>query len=407
MTDNEIGPIERASRALSISRQVLLVGGIAIAVAFGLFVTIGGDAIEAADSPIPLDPATIPHQIARPKGLENLTVKPVEEMIFRTETVTDGYIAIDEDFTTAVFSPFSGRVNKVIAKLGDRVEKGTPLMSVEANEFIQAQSELIAARAQFDLAATNEKRQHELYDAQGAALKDWQQSQVELATAEGNLAAVRNRLRILGKSDEEIASLERMEGAPAMRSESVVSAPISGTVVQRQVGVGQYIQAGSANPVFSIGDLSHVWLVANVREVEGAHVRAGDAVEVHVLAYPERVFKAKISYVAPSIDPNTHRLAVRADVDNHEGLLKPQMFASFTILKGDDALGIGVPQSAVVYEGESARVWVSRTDGEVELRNIKTGRTSEQMVEVVAGLSAGEQIVTSGALFIDRAATGN
>src|SRR5262249_9076395 len=158
------------------------------------------------------------------------------------------------------------------------------------------------------------------------------------------------------------ASLERMEGAPAMRSVSVVSGPISGTVVQRQGGGGQYMQGGSAHPVFSIGYLSQVWLVGKVREGAGSHLCAAAGVWVHVCAYPAGVFKAKISYVAPSIDPNTHRLAVRADVDNHEGLLKPQMFASFTILKGDDALGIGVPQSAVVYEGESARVWVSRTD---------------------------------------------
>jgi cobalt-zinc-cadmium efflux system membrane fusion protein len=404
MTDKETGPIARASRALSRSRQILLVGGMMLIVGSALFFAVGGDTIEASDA-VPLDDSAIPHLISLPKGLENLTVKPVAEMMFRTETLTDGNIAIDEDLTTPVFSPFSGRVNRVVAKLGDRVEKGSPLMSVEATEFVQAQSDLIAARAQFDLAAANEKRQRELYDAQGTALKDLQQSQVELATAEGNLAAVRNRLKILGKTDAEIGELERMRGAPGMNPESIVSAPISGTVVQRQVGAGQYIQAGSSNPVFSIGDLSRVWLVANVREVEGSRVHVGDAVEVHVLAYPDRVFKAKISYVAPSIDPATHRLAVRADVDNREGLLKPQMFASFTILTGDDAVGVGVPDSAVVYEGDLARVWVSRSDGSVELREIKTGRSVGKMVEVVEGLKPGEKIVTSGALFIDRAAT--
>jgi membrane fusion protein, heavy metal efflux system len=407
MTDSDKGSKARVSRALPPGLQLLVVGGIAVLGASALFFALGGDTIQASDTPPPIDSAAVPHLVSLPKGLENLTVKPVERLMFRTETLTDGNIAIDEDLTTPVFSPFSGRVNRVIAKLGDRVEKGSPLMSVEANEFIQAQSELIAAKAQFDLAATNEKRQRDLYEAQGTALKDLQQAQVDLATAEGNLAAVRNRLKILGKTDAEITALEQMRSAPAMNAESLVSAPISGTVVQRQVGVGQYIQAGSANPVFSIGDLSRVWLVANVREVEGSRVHVGDAVEVHVLAYPERVFKAKISYLAPSIDPSTHRLAVRADVDNREGLLKPQMFASFTILTGDDALGIGVPQSAVVYEGDTARVWVSRTDGGVELREIRTGRTNDKMVEVVEGLSAGEKIVTSGALFIDRAATGN
>jgi cobalt-zinc-cadmium efflux system membrane fusion protein len=407
MTENDTGPAARASRALSMSRQLLIIGIIVIVAVSGIFFVLGWDTIQASDSSPPLDSPEIPHLISLPKGLENLTVRPVEQTMFRTETVTDGYIAIDEDLTTPVFSPFSGRVSRVIAKLGDRVERGSPLMSVEATEFIQAQTELIAAKAQFDLAATNEKRQRDLYEAQGTALKDLQQSQVDLATAEGNLAAVRNRLKIFGKTDAEIAALEQMPGAPGMNPESLVSAPISGTVVQRQVGIGQYIQAGSTNPVFSIGDLGRVWLVANVREVEGSRVHVGDTVEVHVLAYPERIFKAKITYLAPYIDPNTHRLSVRADVDNREGFLKPQMFASFTILTGDDTLGVGVPQSAIVYEGEAARVWVSRADGGVELRQIKTGRTNDKMVEVVEGLAPGEKIVTSGALFIDRAATGN
>jgi cobalt-zinc-cadmium efflux system membrane fusion protein len=190
-----------------------------------------------------------------------------------------------------------------------------------------------------------------------------------------------------------------------MNPESIVAAPISGTVVQRQVGVGQYIQAGSPNPVFSIGDLSKVWLIANVREIDGALVHVGDPVEVQVLAFPNRVFKAKLSYLAPSMDPNTHRLAVRADVENRDGLLKPQMFANFTILTGDDVTAPGVPKSAIVYEGETARVWIAAPNGSLAPRQIQIGRTDGDMVEVVSGLNRGEKIVVGGALFIDRAAT--
>jgi cobalt-zinc-cadmium efflux system membrane fusion protein len=335
----------------------------------------------------------------------DLAIKPVESMTFRAETVTDGYIAIDDDLTTPVFSPFSGRVTKIIAKLGDRVKKGAPLMAVEASEFVQVQSDLITARAQFNLAETNEKRQHELYEAEGAALKDWQQSQVELATAQGALAAVRNRLRIFGETDEQIATLEQAPKLTAMNPESIVAAPISGTVVQRQVGSGQFIQAGSSNPVFSIGDLSRVWLIANVREADGSLVQVGDPVEVRVLAFPSQVFKAKITYLAPSMDPNTHRLAVRAEVDNRDRVLKPQMFANFTILTGKDVAAPAVPQTAIVYEGETARVWVAMPEGSLAARQIQTGHTNGDLVEVVSGLRVGERVVAGGALFIDRAAT--
>jgi cobalt-zinc-cadmium efflux system membrane fusion protein len=395
------------SRVLPLGRRYMVIW-IGIAIAAILIIAFRSTALFAPPSAAQLVQKNDPGSaifFPSPQQLLNLMIKPVDSMTFRAETVTDGYIAIDDDLATPVFSPFSGRVAKINARLGDHVQKGAPLMTVEASEFVQAQSDLITTRAQFNLAETNERRQHELYEAEGAALKDWQQSQVDLATAEAALAAVRNRLRIFGKTDQEISDLEQGQKVPVMNPESIVAAPISGTVVQRQVGLGQYIQAGSSNPVFSIGDLSKVWLIANVREIDGSLVHVGDAVEVRVLAFPGRMFKAKVSYVAPSMDPSTHRLVVRADVDNRDSLLKPQMFANFTILTGADVAAPGVPKSAIVYEGETARVWIATPEGGLAPRQIQTGRTNGDMVEVASGLKPGEKIVVSGALFIDRAAT--
>jgi len=282
------------------------------------------------------------------------------------------------------------------------------------NDLITAVSALNTAQSQLNLAQVNEKRQHEVYLAKGGALKDWQQSQAELSTAQNNLrsaetalAAVRNRLRILGRSDAEISAFENEPNAQKMNSEALVRAPVAGTVTQRQVGLGQYINSastGASNPLYSISNLSTVWLVANVREMDAPLVHIGDPVEVRVLAYPGRVFKAKITWVASSIDPNIHRLPVRAEVENPDGALKPMMFASFGIITGGDTIAPAVPQSAVVYEGEEARVWVARDDGTVAARSIRIGRSSNGMVEVSTGLNPGEKVVTSGTLFIDRAA---
>ena len=106
---------------------------------------------------------------------------------------------------------------------------------------------------------------------------------------------------------------------------------------------------------------------ANVREADAPLMRIGQAVEVHVLAFPGRVFQAKISWVAPSIDPNTHRLSVRADVENPDGALKPGMFANFSIITGEAQTAPAVPQSAIVYEGDTAHVWVAGDDGTIAL----------------------------------------
>jgi cobalt-zinc-cadmium efflux system membrane fusion protein len=352
--------------------------------------------------------------------LADLVIRPVRRVVFRAETVTDGNIATDDDLSTPVFSPYSGRVTKLFAKLGDHVEKGAPLLAMEAAEFVQAQNDLItaasglhSAQAQLNLARTNERREHELYDARGAALKDWQQSQSDLATAEGNfhtaeiaLASVRNRLRIFGKSEQEIAALERGLAGQA-NPEATIAAPISGTVIQRQIGLGQFIQSGSSTPVFTIGNLSTVWFIANVRETDAPLIHPGDPVELRVLALPGRVFHAKISYVGASIDPVTHRLPVHADVENPDGVLKPQMFANISIVTGTGAEAPAVPQSAIIYEGDQARVWVETRGGALGLRQIRVGRTDGDLVEVLSGLSGGEKIVVSGGIFIDRAATGS
>ena len=339
-------------------------------------------------------------------------------MAFRTEQVTDGKIAINSDKTTPVFSPYSGRVTKVIARLGDYVKQGSPLLVIEASEFAQGQNDLRAAtstldtaRSQLNLAQTNEKRKHDLFDAKAGSLQDWLQSQADLVTAQNNLRAaetafglVRNRLRILGKSDVEIDALVN---ARTMDPVAHVVAPITGTVIDRQVGLGQYVQPNAATPIYMIGDLSTVWLIANVREADAPRMRLGAPVEVHVLAIPDRVFKAKLTYVAPSVDPNTRRLSVRAELQNPDGILKAEMFASFSIGTGGEAVAPAVPERAIVYDGDTARVWVAQDSGNLVSTPIKTGRINKGMVEVVEGLGPGEKIVTSGALFIDRAAKGD
>ncbi len=400
-------------------RLVAIVAGVVV-VLFGIWAAISGLMTARANS----GPDVVaPYGTFKPseEQLVGLGIRPVERRDFPAATDTEGNIAIDDDLTTPVYSPFTGRITKLAVKLGDRVNRSQTLMTVEAQEYVQAQNDLIAAvsalnstTAQLKLAQTNEKRQHELFDARGAAMKDWQQSKSDLATAEGNrrnaeiaLAAVRNRLRIFDMSDRQIAALERAPIGIHTSPEANITAPIDGTVILRQAGLGQFIQSGSSTPVFSIGDLSMVWLIANVRESDAPFMRVGDPVDVRVMALPGRVFHAKLSYVAPSVDATTRRLQVRADVPNADGLLKPQMFASFTIETGRDRAAPAVPQSSVIYEGDTARVWVLRRDGLLALRQIRVGRTSGDFVEVLQGVVAGEKVVTSGAIFIDRAATDN
>lgn len=331
--------------------------------------------------------------------------------------VTDGALAPNDSTTTAVYSPYSGLVTRIVANLGDRVKKGAPLMTLDSTEAVQARNDLVAAldalhaaQAQDKVATENEARQHQLYLGQSAALKDWQQSQSDLAaanaalrTAETGLLAQQNRMRILGMSEDAIAAVEKTGGSNGISSAAMVRAPIAGTVIQRQVGLGQYIQAGAANPVFSIGDLSTLWMLGNVREGDAPLVRIGEPADIRVIALPDRVFTARLSWIAPAIDGATHRLAVRAELQNPDGVLKPQMFVTVSIHTADDRTSPAVPQKAVIYEGNRAHVWLARPDRSLGLREIRVGRMRNGDIEVLSGLARGDRVVTAGALFIDRA----
>ena len=354
--------------------------------------------------------------------IQRITRRPIAPSI-----ETEGRIALDEDLNTPVFSPYSGRVNRVLARAGDVVAAGAPLFAVQSSELAQAENDMVSARAtlrtaqaQLALATLNERRQHALYLGHGAAQRDWQQSIVDLATAKGGLstaaiavAAVRNRLGILGVSQTEIRHIEDSTNFERESAETIVRAPIAGTITQRQISPGQNIvgsvaSQGSASAVFIIGNLSRVWMVANAPESDAPLLHVGDAARVVVGAYPDRSFDAHVTYVSPVIDPASHRLLVRAEVPNPYGALKPDMLAQFEIATGAADAVIAVPESAVVYEGADAHVWLADPARKVlAIRPVTVGAESHGLVEIRDGLQEGDSIVTSGSVFIDRALSGS
>ena len=391
-------------RAWSKLRQ-LQVAGTAAVVVIGVILAfwLGGRIFHKDENPGAEGPASPPGTFrATDQQLKTFTIEAVGTHGFVSEELTEGKIAVNADRATPLYSPYSGRIVRVIAGLGDRVNLGAPLATVAASEFVQAQNDLATTAAQVKLARINEARKHALYDAKGGSLQDWEQAQADLTTAETALQSVRNRLKIFDKSDSEIDALEKSQTIDAVVT---LTAPVAGVVVDRQVGPGQFLQSGSSTPAFTIADTTSVWLLANVRETDAPLVKPGQVVEARVLAYPKRVFKARLTYVAAVVDAVTHRIAVRAEIDNHDGALKPEMFANFKILTSEATESPAVPQAAIVYEGDAAHVWVVQGNGSVAYRAIRTGRTNDGLIEVLDGLKPGERIVTKGGLFIDQVAT--
>ena len=371
----------------------------------------------AADEPSS-QPKRMQRHVPTPEQWKMLMVEPVMVRVFRSEHTTEGKISIDEDRSTPIFSPYPGRVTKLLAKPGDVVKPGQPLFMIEAADMVQAQNDFLTstaalnkARSRLELTEIIERQNRTLHESRAGSLRDFQQAQSELAqsrsdlrSAEAALEGARNRLVILGKTDDEIADFQK---SGRINPETPIFSPISGTVVQRKIGPGQYVSytsIGSTDPAFTIGDLSTVWLLAYVRESEAPKVRLGQQLDFTVLAYPDRVFRANVIYVSAALDSNTRRLMVRATIDNADARFKPEMFASVVLFTEEGDSAPAVSRDAVIFEADSARVWVVRDDKSVELRQIKTGVVRGKAIQVLQGLQPGERVVTKGSLFVDRAA---
>jgi membrane fusion protein, heavy metal efflux system len=388
-------------RALPMGRQlraVIIVAGIVVVVGV-LWMMLSRKSAHSAEAPS--SAATVGQVRLSAAQLSTLEIASVKTAQFHDAVIADGQIAVNADTTTQVFSPYSGRVVRVLAGIGDRVHEGAPLLSLDASENLDAQSALITALAQARLTRLNETRRHAAYDSHGGSLQDWQQAQADLTAAETTLSAARGRLRVLGSTD---AQIQALEAAGAVNATATITSPITGLVTDRQIGPGQVVQAGDATALFTVADLSTVWLLCAVRDMDAAAVAPGQVIHIHVQSLPEQEFRATVQAVGAEVDAATHRVVIRATIPNPDGRLKPAMFMTSEIVTSADSQAPAVPSAAIVREGEQAHVWVVRADGVLQERAIQTGRSSGALTEVRQGLAAGERIVISGSLFIDTAA---
>ncbi|WP_394664523.1 efflux RND transporter periplasmic adaptor subunit [uncultured Sphingomonas sp.] len=407
------------TRRLSSGQQWRWVG-IAAAVVIGvlILITVIGKLTHKEEVPPPPPP---PGTLRLSKDqLDAMPTMRVGLGASGDQTMATGAITVDGTRSTPVLMPYAGQVVRVLADAGQVVRQGQPLLLIKTSDFVDARSGLFSARAAYQnaqaqlvAAQRNADRQQQIYETAGGALKDYQQAKADLAaaqatarTAAASLGAARDKLAILGKSQGEINRLENVGEVSGIHDITTLHAPISGVIASRDVAAGQYVSQGGDKPVMTITDPSRVWLVAQVAESDAENVRVGDPVEVTTPAVPGRVFHATIDLVGAALDPQTHRLPVRASIPNPDKALKPQMFASFAIKHLNAGEAIRVPAAAVIHEGDTARVWIMRPDGLLVARDVTTGDSANGLVTITSGLKPGEKIVTSGALFVNEAGIG-
>jgi len=397
------------TRRLASRAQAMLVVAILIAVVAILALIF---LVKAMLAPKPVPDTPLPPGAFRP------TQQQMAQLQFATvqgganvELVrASGSIQADGDHSTPIVLPFSGQVLQVLVEPGQRVTRGQPLLRIASPELIDARGTLLAAGAQrasaaeaLRIAQGNLTRQKAITETAGGAMKDYLQAQADFAAAQ---SAARQADSAQRAAQDRLALFGRTEGV-GTSAYTVYRAPVSGIVADRAVAPGQFLSSGNATPVMTITDPARVWLVAQLAESEAANIRVGDQVVVTTPALPGREFTATIDNVAAGLDPTTHRLPVRATIANAEGVLKPQMFAAFTIRRPVDAgKGVLVPAVAVIHEGDTTRVWVRAKDGLLYGRPVQIGDTDGGLTRVLSGLYPGDRIVAKGALFVNEAGLG-
>ncbi|ANW04910.1 efflux RND transporter periplasmic adaptor subunit [Bradyrhizobium icense] len=358
------------------------------------------------------DGPTVSRVMVTGDQMHQLDIAPATaKALVRTKSAI-GQIAFNEDASTAVLSPFSGRVTKVLKKIGEDLKHGEPLFEIDSPEVAQAQTDFISAlqtlekaKSQLNLAKRTLDRQLSLMTDKVTAQRDVDQARNEhaaaesdFATAQGAVQAARNRLRVIfGRDGQEI---ERIERERIINPLITINAPIDGTVVNRKIGPGQFIRADAAEPLYSISDLSMMWLKAFVPESDIAYIRVGQELQVKVSAFPNQMFTARITSVGASSDQQTRRIVVRSEIDNPGRLLKADMFATFRIATGDRASLPVVPVASIIRNGDAASVWVECEPSVFERRKVLLGSETNGLVQIVSGLKPGERVVGRGAIFI-------
>jgi membrane fusion protein, copper/silver efflux system len=290
---------------------------------------------------------------------------------------TVGRVAMDERRREVVHAKYDGYVEKLLVDFtGKPVRQGQPLLAIYSPELVAAQKEYLVAR--------------------GAQARLGGSSVPGVASGGAELAeASRQRLRSFDVGPEEIAALEKT-GTP--RRTVTLRSPVAGIVVEKTAVEG--MKVSPADRLYEIADLSHVWILAEVYEKDLGSVRVGLPARVTLATHPGGEWRGTVSFVSPTVKPDTRTVEARIDVDNVGGVLKPDTFVDVA-LEGPSSAALTVPESAVIPTGERTLVFVDMGDGHYEPREVALGARVAGGYEVRRGLTAGERVVVSANFLLD------
>lgn len=306
-----------------------------------------------------------------------------------------GRVEVDETRMARVGAPVAGRITDLQMKVGDMVKRGQVLATLNSTDLSTAQLAYLKARSEHLQAARAAGRAQQLLQADVIGAAEVQRREAEHTQRQAELNAARGQLRVLGMSEEAIT---RLAESGTITSISNIVASVSGTVIDRKVTEGQVVQPADALAL--VADLSQVWVVADVPEQSAGHLKAGESVVVEIPALPDRLVEGRLSFVSPTVNPETRTVRARLDLDNAERLYRPAMLAS-VIIKGKLEKKLTLPRDAVVREENRDYVFVP-VQGGFRMQPVTLGADYDGKREVTGGLRADDRVVVRGAFHLNN-----
>lgn len=312
--------------------------------------------------------------------------------------VPAGEVALDVGVTCAIHLDFDrnrladvrasvpGVVKEVLVDLGEQVEAGAALFVLESQQVGELQGQLRAARERVEVARQNAARERRLHQSQVSSAREVELASQELEAAEAELRSLESGLRIAGASDSGDS------GRYTLRT------PISGAVVRRPATVGTFATVETS--LATVADTSMIWAFLELPEIDTASVQHGQEVTIEVDGLPGHTFEGEITWIAAEVDPRTRTVAARAEIGNPDGLLRAHQFGRATIRVAAPENAVTVPRGAVQRLGEESVIFVRTGDGLYEPRQVETGRTNGELVQVIGSVRPGTAVVTDGAFLL-------
>lgn len=354
------------------------------------------------DAPKPPPPAATapssePGILELPEGSPALAHLQIDRVVLRpiraTLNAQAGKILANENRLAHLSARVPGRIVAVYANLGDRIKTGDRLLLLDSPAFGEAQLEYRKARNAANVTEKALERSQALLDRGAIGAGEQQRREADYENARADLHEAEEKLHLLGMTEQEIQRLAAKTLPHAEVAQVSLRAPFRSEVIERNATIGEVIAPNKT--VFTVADLSTVWVRADFPEQQAGRLKTGLSIELRVSAYPDTTFRGPITYVGAVIDPATRTVMARAEVPNPDGRLRPEMFAEITLLTDEQSV-LSVSRTAIQQVGSRTVAFIVRGPRRFESREVVVAPTATEYVQIITGLAAGDEVVTQG-----------